>query len=47
MELHITCIPGDGIGPEIMRATLSVLNAAGAAIKPEVIEIGEAVYLRG
>lgn len=21
MELHITCIPGDGIGPEIVRET--------------------------
>jgi isocitrate dehydrogenase len=38
---------GDGIGPEIMTATLSVLEAAGARIAPQEIEIGEKVYLRG
>lgn len=43
----ITVACGDGIGPEIMRATLSVLEAAGARIQPEFIDIGEAVYLRG
>lgn len=43
----ITVAYGDGIGPEIMRAVLKVLDAAGAQIAPEVIEIGEKVYLRG
>ncbi len=43
----ITVAYGDGIGPEIMSATLRILEAAGAAITPEVIEIGEAVYRRG
>jgi isocitrate dehydrogenase len=43
----ITVAPGDGIGPEIMRATLAILRAAGARIAPEFIEIGEATYLRG
>ena len=38
---------GDGIGPEIMGATLSILSGAGARIAPEVIEIGEKVYRRG
>jgi len=38
---------GDGIGPEIMAATLQVLEAAGARIEPHEIEIGEKVYLRG
>jgi isocitrate dehydrogenase len=38
---------GDGIGPEIMEATLRILEAAGANIKPEKIEIGEQVYLSG
>jgi isocitrate dehydrogenase len=38
---------GDGIGPEIMRATLRVLEAAGARIETHDIEIGESVYLRG
>lgn len=38
---------GDGIGPEIMDATLRILDAAGANIQPEPIEIGEKVYLSG
>jgi isocitrate dehydrogenase len=43
----VTIAYGDGIGPEIMEATLRILNAAGAAIQPEVIEIGEKVYRDG
>jgi len=43
----ITVAHGDGIGPEIMAATLHILNGAGARIAPETIEIGERVYLRG
>lgn len=38
---------GDGIGPEIMKATLRVLDAAGARIEPEFIELGEQAYLAG
>src|SRR6202020_662429 len=38
---------GDGIGPEIMAATLQILDASGAALEIETIEIGEKVYLRG
>ena len=43
----ITVAYGDGIGPEIMNATLQILEAAGAALDIETIEIGEKVYLRG
>jgi isocitrate dehydrogenase len=43
----ITVAHGDGIGPEIMAATLQLLAAAGARIKAETIEIGERVYLAG
>jgi isocitrate dehydrogenase len=43
----ITVAYGDGIGPEIMTATLQILEAAGAALEIETIEIGEKVYLRG
>lgn len=43
----ITVAYGDGIGPEIMEATLKILDAAGAQIEPEVIEIGEKVYQSG
>jgi isocitrate dehydrogenase len=38
---------GDGIGPEIMDATLRILDAAGARIAPHPIEIGEKVYRAG
>ena len=38
---------GDGIGPEIMKATLTILEAAGAAIDPVELKIGEAVYQQG
>lgn len=38
---------GDGIGPEIMKATLRLLEAAGAMIEPEFIELGEKAYLSG
>jgi hypothetical protein len=43
----ITVAHGDGIGPEIMEATLQIMEAAGAALDIETIEIGEKVYLRG
>ncbi len=43
----ITVAHGDGIGPEIMDATLRIIQAAGAKIDIETIEIGEKVYLRG
>ena len=43
----ITVAYGDGIGPEIMEATLRIINAAGAQIEQETIEIGESVYNKG
>ncbi len=43
----ITVARGDGIGPEIMDATLNILEHAGALIEPEFIDIGEKVYLAG
>jgi isocitrate dehydrogenase len=46
-KVPITVAHGDGIGPEIMNATLRILEAAGAPIEIETIEIGEKVYLRG
>ncbi|MFN5318858.1 MAG: NADP-dependent isocitrate dehydrogenase [Bacteroidia bacterium] len=44
---RITVAKGDGIGPEIMDATLKVLYAAGAKIEVDEIEVGEKVYLSG
>ena len=46
-KVPITVAYGDGIGPEIMEATLHILNEGGAEIEKETIEIGEKVYLRG
>jgi isocitrate dehydrogenase len=43
----ITVARGDGIGPEIMDATLRVLDAAGAPLRYDTIEIGKEVYLQG
>lgn len=43
----ITVAHGDGIGPEIMDATLKILEAAGAELEIETIDIGEKVYLSG
>ena len=43
----ITVAKGDGIGPEIMDATLEILMAAGAKIEVEEIEVGEKVYVAG
>src|SRR5215813_214064 len=44
---QITVARGDGIGPEIMDATLHILKEAGARIDIEEIQIGEKVYLSG
>jgi isocitrate dehydrogenase len=46
-NVPITVAHGDGIGPEIMAATLRIVKAAGARIDIETIEIGEKVYLAG
>ncbi|MBI2275001.1 MAG: NADP-dependent isocitrate dehydrogenase [Bacteroidetes bacterium] len=43
----VTIARGDGIGPEIMDATLRIITAAGAQLNIEEIEIGEKVYLQG
>jgi len=45
--MKITIAKGDGIGPEIMDATLAILAAAGANIEFEEIQVGEKVYLSG
>src|SRR5687768_4674554 len=46
-SVPITVAHGDGIGPEIMAATLHILKAGGAALDIETIDIGERVYLAG
>ena len=49
MSTHksITVAKGDGIGPEIMDATLHILQEAGAELDIEEISIGEQEYLAG
>ena len=44
---RITIAKGDGIGPEIMDATLEIIKAAGAQLEYDEIEVGEKVYLSG
>lgn len=46
-KVPIAVAEGDGIGPEIMKAALHVLHAAGAALEIHPIEIGEKMYLKG
>jgi isocitrate dehydrogenase len=44
---RITVARGDGIGPEIMDSTLRILDAAGAPLQYDEIQIGQQVYLQG
>ena len=44
---RITVAKGDGIGPEIMDATLAIIKAAGAELEIDEIQVGEKVYLSG
>jgi len=43
----ITVAYGDGIGPEIMRASLHIIQSAGADLDLEEVKVGEQVYLSG
>lgn len=44
---RVTVAYGDGIGPEIMKATIKILKAAGAQLEYDEIKIGEAMYTSG
>ena len=46
-NIPITIAEGDGIGPEIMGATLAILQAAKAPLEIYKVDIGEKVYLKG
>jgi isocitrate dehydrogenase len=46
-KVPVTVAYGDGIGSEIMKASLQIMAAAGACLDIETIEIGEKVYNRG
>ncbi len=47
LKVPIAVAMGDGIGPEIMNATLKILNAAGADIEVNEVKMGEKEYLAG
>lgn len=44
MKHSITLIPGDGIGPEITRAMVKVVEATGVDIKWDTVNAGAEVY---
>ena len=46
-KVTVTAIPGDGIGPEVMRATQTVLAAAGARVEWEEALAGAEAFRRG
>lgn len=43
----VTAIPGDGIGPEVMRATQQILAAAGANVEWEEATAGAEAFRKG
>jgi len=43
----ITVAYGDGIGPEIMRSVLTIIEKAGADMNVDCIDIGEKLYKKG
>ncbi len=44
---RITVAKGDGVGPEIMDATLKILEAVDAQLEIDEVQIGKEVYLQG
>lgn len=42
----VSCIPGDGIGPEVMDATVRILQATGAPLSFETCEAGMEIFNR-
>ncbi|HUM07331.1 MAG TPA: NADP-dependent isocitrate dehydrogenase [Acidocella sp.] len=46
-KIKVTALPGDGIGPEVMAATIRILDAAGAPIDWEYAEAGAEAFKKG
>jgi isocitrate dehydrogenase (NAD+) len=46
MTHHVSVIPGDGIGPEVTRASQRVIEAAGVDVQWDACEAGAAVHER-
>ncbi len=48
MARRVTLIPGDGIGPEVTKAAVTVAAATGVALEWETVEAGaEAIRTQG
>jgi isocitrate dehydrogenase len=47
MTKTITVAYGDGIGPEIMEATLEILRQSKANVRFNIIEVGKKIYEKG
>lgn len=47
MAHTITLIPGDGIGPEVTRAVVRIIDAAGVHVDWETVDAGQAAVERG
>ncbi len=47
MSKLITVIPGDGVGPEVMDATLAIIQASGAKIEWETCHAGASIFKQG
>ncbi|HEX5450992.1 MAG TPA: NADP-dependent isocitrate dehydrogenase, partial [Candidatus Limnocylindrales bacterium] len=45
--IRVTLIPGDGVGPEVTRSAVRVIEAAGVSIAWEEAEAGAEVFKRG
>ncbi len=46
-KTKVTALPGDGIGPEVMAATMRILAAANAPVEWETAEAGAEVFKKG
>jgi isocitrate dehydrogenase len=47
MSHQVTVIPGDGVGPEIVRSAVRIIDAAGVPIEWEWAEAGAEVFKKG
>lgn len=46
-NIKISLAKGDGIGPEIMDAVITIFNAAGVKLDYDVVEMGKDIFLSG
>ena len=44
MTHKVTLIPGDGIGPEVTKATVRILEATGVKFEWETFAVGAEAY---